>query len=273
MVQSGTHAVPQHIAHGVTTAEPGHLPQVFIAMSKAIGRPIDQTIYGMDQNDLMKLPVKTLLDGPLPDGCARTLPLQGAVDFITALVVDVVPVLQALGTRFYHRDISSHNVMLALGEQPGDRPKFSILDFGAAVRAAEWQRDWGASHLAGDPRYWSPAAWLNFTYGHKYLRGHPNQALVRQYQHRLDHYAFGMLCAEVFFAVWSGAMEGDARQQLAMDVARSAWRAYWSQAMAFYQAFHNEGVEETRVWLRAGHVNGFAEKQKAQRAFLTCFFL
>merc|ERR1719329_1128689 len=114
---------------------------------------------------------------------------------------------------------------------------FVMIDFGLAVESQRWREEWRATNIAGDPRYWSPATWLNFAYGPQYLDSHPDAGLRRQYEARLDHHAFGVLVLEVFFALWDGEPSG----LEAMTQARSAWRTYWTRAYGFFQRFHGDG--------------------------------
>jgi hypothetical protein len=85
---------------------------------------------------------------------------------------------------------------------------------------------------------------MHFAYGHKYLEGHPDQSFKRQYEERIDHYSFGVLVLEVFFALWEGPgaeVAADVDTMRGLTEARAAWRAYWSDAYDFFQQFHSEG--------------------------------
>jgi len=83
-------------------------------------------------------------------------------------------------------------------------------------------------------------------YGNKYLREHPNKSFLEQYKHRLDHYSFGVLVLEVFFALWRGP-EAEAKGGLAagevnaLARTRAAWRIFWAEAMALFQLYHRQG--------------------------------
>ncbi|CAE8641877.1 unnamed protein product, partial [Polarella glacialis] len=133
---------------------------------------------------------------------------------------------------------------------------FSVLDFGLAVRSQKWHLEWQGRNIAGDPRYFSPSAWMQLTYGYKYLEAHPEEKLLRLYSHRLDHYAFGVMAAEVFFALWKGPeefkdekSEEGAKWRQAIEAARKAWRAYWTQSVALFQKFHAIGAVAIRQYL------------------------
>lgn len=115
---------------------------------------------------------------------------------------------------------------------------------GLAVRAHSWNQEWRGACIGGDPRYWSPATWMHFAYGHKYLEGHPDPTFRRQYEERIDHFSLGVLVLEVFFALWEGPdaeLVADLDTMRGLVEARAAWRAYWSDAYDFFQQFHSEG--------------------------------
>merc|ERR1740138_605790 len=145
-----------------------------------------------------------LLDGPLPGGKLATRDLEGACRTGAALLSQMAPVFAALDSIAYHRDVSGHNLLLREGAEEGAE-QFAVLDFGLAVRGhGRWQREWITRNIAGDPRYFSPAAWMLLAYGHKYLESHPDPGFRRQYEYRIDHFALGVLSLEVVFTLWNG---------------------------------------------------------------------
>ena len=56
----------------------------------------------------------------------------------------------------YHRDVGPHNIQV--GGRLGAGKKFTLMDFGCAVRVADWHCDFEC--LVGDCHYWCPGAWL-----------------------------------------------------------------------------------------------------------------
>lgn len=245
--------VPRYICHGVTTAMPGELPQVLVVMSKLEGKPLDQWLYGVNEHALKVIGIQKLLDGPLPSGKLASLSLHESVNFVAALLLQIAPVFGALSgnvRKAYHRDVSAHNFLF--NDVPF-APKFSVLDFGLAVRAGGWHQEWQTRNIAGDPRYFCPAAWMQLAFGHKYLEAHPDPYFLRQYKYRIDHFAFGVLAGEVLFALWcpnsSVSAEEKSPQRLALEEAREAWRAFWKEAMGLFQRFHGEGATKVRELL------------------------
>jgi len=237
--------VPRYLGHSIVAGVAGK-SAVTIAMSKLQGMPLDKWLYGVSEKALMKITMAELLDGPLPDGKRATHSLAAASSAATAVLSQISPVFAALSGIAYHRDISAHNFLVSDGHSVDGTtpPEFAVLDFGLAVRAHSWNQEWRGACIGGDPRYWSPATWMHLAYGHKYLEGHPDQTLKRQYEERIDHFSLGVLLLEVFFALWEGpdaepAADSDTVRGLVE--ARLAWRAYWSDAYNFFQQFHCEG--------------------------------
>jgi serine/threonine protein kinase len=280
--------VPRYIAHSVEAvhATPGSIGEqrVLVAMTKLGGQPLDQWLYGVDEHRLKKIAITELLDGPLPGSQLATRDLQEACEVVAGLLSQMAPVFRALNDIAFHRDVSAHNFLISMGDGPSfagtsrrhwdqspQWPQFAVLDFGLAVHTRSWQQEWQCRNIAGDPRYFSPAAWMLLAYGHKYLEAHPDANLKRQYKHRIDHFAFGVLALEVLFALWRGPEEpatsaetqGEAAElgpqddehattklrRQALQRARSAWRIYWAGVMGLFQKFHAEGAVVVRDML------------------------
>lgn len=253
--------VPRYLGHNVV-AGAGGKSAVTVAMSKLQGMPLDKWLYGVSEKTLMKIQMTELLDGPLPNGKRATHNLVAACSAAKALLSQVSPVFAALSGIAYHRDISAHNFLVndAHSVDGISPPDFSVLDFGLAVRANSWNQEWQGACIGGDPRYWSPATWMHFAYGHKYLEGHPDQTFRRQYEERIDHFSLGVLVLEVLFALWEGPdteLVADIDTMRGLVEVRAAWRAYWSDAYNFFQQFHSEGGKGF-VALREGLVRSQA---------------
>lgn len=240
-----SHRLPRYLGHSVI-AGAGGKSAVTLAMTKLQGVPLDKWLYGVSEKTLMKINMTELLDGPLPDGKRSTYSFVAASCAAAALLAQISPVFAALAGIAFHRDVSAHNFLVSDSHcRDGiNPPEFAVLDFGLAVRAHSWCQDWRGACIGGDPRYWSPATWMHFAYGHKYLEGHPDQSFKRQYEERIDNYSLGVLVLEVLFALWSGPdaeVVADINTMRGLAEVRLAWRSYWSDAYDFFQQFHSEG--------------------------------
>lgn len=246
--------------------------QVLVAMSKLEGRPLDQWLYGVDENRLKTVSLTQVLEGPFPDGTFASRSLADACATTTALLEQLAPVFTPLDGIAYHRDVSAHNFLFR--EEAGAQ-HFALLDFGLAVRAPTWQHEYQSRNISGDPRYFTPAAWMLMVYGHKYLEAHPDSSFLEQYKRRMDHYSMGLLALEVLFSLWRGpAAETEARADSeereaaaaaagmrALSRVRGAWRALWTDAVKFFQLFHAKGFAATRETLaRSQGVSKYADK-------------
>ncbi|CAE7206559.1 Src42A [Symbiodinium sp. CCMP2592] len=177
------------------------------------------------------------------------------------LLRTMCPVFSTLGKDVFHRDIAAHNFLIE--DVKDNTAKFAVLDFGLAVDAAKWCREWGSRSVGGDPRYWAPPAWMMLACGHRYVANHPDSCWANQYAHRLDHYSFGMLMLEMLFALWKGpkadeddwAESGELSEQAkswrsSFLTTRSAWKAWWKKCVHLFQSVHNEGAHKLAAELR-----------------------
>eukprot|EP00930_Biecheleria_cincta_P074085 TRINITY_DN6130_c0_g2_i1.p1 TRINITY_DN6130_c0_g2~~TRINITY_DN6130_c0_g2_i1.p1 ORF type:complete len:732 (-),score=175.78 TRINITY_DN6130_c0_g2_i1:81-2276(-) len=240
---------------------------VLLAMSKLNGTPLDCWLYGVDERKLNTMTIEAILDGPLPDGQRSTKTLEQACDFTLALINQMTPIFETLQTIAFHRDISAHNFLI---NAEGQKPHFSVLDFGLAVRSSSWKREWHGRNIAGDPRYFSPAAWMQLTHGFKYLENNPRTDWKQQYVDRLDHYSFGILICELLFGLWQGPAEFEDQQaeisaawRTNLEAARQSWRTYWGTCVSLCQRFHTEGLRAVRHHLAGGHLDAAAEQMQA----------
>jgi len=275
--------VPQYLAHCVVgDVLPGAAAsamtsrevrsEVFVAMTKLEGRPLDQWLYGVDENRLKTVDVSQVLKGPFPGAAFGTRTLAGACRVVVQLLSQMSSVFMPLSGIAYHRDISAHNFLIRDG---ADDVQFALLDFGLAVRASSWHQDFQSRNISGDPRYFTPAAWMLIVYGHKYLQAHPDSSFLGQYKSRLDHFSFGLLCLEVLFGLWHVpdaeaaaklATPGEAPKDAiepaqALGKVRNAWHGVWQDAMRFFQMFHAKGFAATREALaRSQAVSKYADK-------------
>jgi serine/threonine protein kinase len=238
-----------------------------LAMSKLDGKPLDQWLYGVDENRLKTLPMKELLDGPLPGGQLGTRDLAGASAASSALISQMATVLAALEPIAFHRDISAHNFLI---RATPEGEEFSLLDFGLAVRSKRWPTDYKTKSICGDPRYFTPTAWMLMVYGHKYVNNYPDPSFLQQYMKRIDHFSFGVLALEVLFTLWHGpaaqGMKGDAHPMVQVW---KAWRVFWTEAVSFFQKFHAKGAAATQQSLsRSGAIARYVQQLKVLCASL-----
>jgi len=196
--------VPRYVVHSVATVRPvatvGSKSTIRLVMSKVEGQSLQKWLFGVDVNAMKTMPAVSLLHGPLPGSRMATRDLDGACRDVSALLAQVSPVFAALSEIAYHRDIAAHNFLVREVET---EKEFGLVDFGLAVRSQTWRREWQSMSIAGDPRYWTPAAWMSLAHGHKYVAGHSNEGFRRQYEERVDHFALGVLSLEVLFTFWN----------------------------------------------------------------------
>jgi serine/threonine protein kinase len=262
--------VPQYVAHTVSGTQAAVSPtcrhgQVLVAMSKLDGKPLDQWLYGVDENRLKTITMSELLDGPLPGGQLASKNLAGACNTASALLSQMAPVFTALSGIAHHRDVSAHNFLIR--EEAGAE-EFSLLDFGLAVRTSTWEAECRSKSICGDPRYFTPAAWTLLALGLKATQAMPDSAsMFRQYEKRIDHFSFGMLVLEVLFALWKGPDQEntmDGHEKAALVTAQKAWHEFWGEAVGLFQKFHGKGLSATRqVLVQANKLSQYKDKLTA----------
>lgn len=247
--------IPQYLCHRALV-ESQRSVCVSLAMTKVDGQPMDQWLYGCSEAQLKTIDIPRLLDGPLPGGQHSTCSLDDACAVAAALVGQVASVLVELNKFAYHRDVCSHNILLsasAAPEVPGQAPSgqvqvdFALIDFGMAVSTRTWVNEWRGVMISGDPRYWSPAAWMLVVNGVDHLAMHPERGLREQYESRLDHFPLGVLVLEAFFGLWAGPardISGAAAPGLLHTF--EAWRGYWAHANALFQAVHQNAQAQVQ---------------------------
>lgn len=241
--------VPRYVCHSAVGNRAGG-GSVRTVMSFLRGRPLDQWLYSMSDEEHKRVDAKLLVFGGLPGSRQRSMPLAAAASFAQDMVSQLVPVLADLQPYAFHRDISSHNILIEVCEALDGKEgaHFGLIDFGLAVRASSWQRDWTSANLAGDPRYWTPAAWMAFAFGFKYVQAHPNRGFQRQYLARIDHFSLGVLGLEVLFSLWSSSA-AECRAAPGMQQAHEAWCTFWHASIRFFQTFHVQGMHVCREFV------------------------
>lgn len=223
-------------------------------MSYVPGGPLDKWLYGINDEEHKTVDISLLVGGRLPGGQQGSMRCSDTSRLVCNLLRQLSRVFQALQPISFHRDVSAHNVLVdfSLGVE---RAYFSLIDFGLAVRSGSWSREWRNSNLAGDPRYWTPAAWMAFAFGFKYVATHPNPGFQHQYLTRMDHFGLGVLGLEVFLSLWDqGEAEGGGCPGM-LEIC-SAWNKYWTGIIHLFQMFHVQGPHEVRQFLSQSQNEG-----------------
>lgn len=213
--------VPKYVAHSAGANS------IVVAMSKADGKALGEWLYGAACGAECPAPPASASDAAVLGCQAGSKDLAGATSISAALARQMAPVFSSLQGIAYHRDVSAHNFLVNVDDNCC--PSFTMIDFGLAVDSSTWAQDWRSFEIGGDPRYWSPAAWMQFAHGASYLEQHQDARLRELYLERLDHYSFGVLLLETLFALWGGAsLDQDCGE--AMIKAQAMWRAYWARS-------------------------------------------
>lgn len=248
--------VPQYIAHSSTRTKGTDGGVVRLAMSFVPGGALDKWLYGISDEEHKTVDVAQLVDGHLPGGQQGSWTFRNSCSIVRTLLLQLSGVFAALQAIVFHRDVSSHNILLHFPE--GDeslRPNFALIDFGLAVRSGSWIREWRNSNLAGDPRYWCPSAWMAFAFGFKYVATHPNPGYQSQYLSRMDHFSLGVLGLEALFALWNTQEAYEGNHPGLLEV-RAAWCKYWVAVVHLFQMFHRQGAHEVRQFLAQSQDEG-----------------
>jgi serine/threonine protein kinase len=247
--------VPQYFTHSSIRSAGGG-GTVRLAMSFVPGGALDKWLYGISDEEHKTVDVAQLVDGHLPGGQQGSWFLTNACCIVRHLLSQLAAVFAALQPIAFHRDVSSHNVLVDFPEgEQAMRPNFALIDFGLAVRSGSWMREWRNSNLAGDPRYWTPSAWMAFAFGFKYVATHPNSGFQQQYLQRMDHFSLGVLGLEALFALWNTGEAYEGKHPGLLEV-RAAWCKYWVAVIHLFQMFHRQGAQEVRQFLAQSQDEG-----------------
>jgi len=247
--------VPQYVAHSSTRTAGGGGGIVRLAMSFVPGGALDKWLYGISDEEHKTVDVAQLVDGHLPGGQQGSWMFTNSCVIVRHLLSQLSSVFAALQPIAYHRDVSSHNVLVHFLDDDPLRPNFALIDFGLAVRSGSWIREWRNSNLAGDPRYWTPSAWMAFAFGFKYVATHPNSGFQQQYLGRMDHFSLGVLGLEALFALWHTGEAYEGKHPGLLEV-RAAWCKYWVAVIHLFQMFHRQGAQEVRQFLAQSQDEG-----------------
>eukprot|EP00931_Biecheleriopsis_adriatica_P007035 TRINITY_DN10835_c0_g1_i1.p1 TRINITY_DN10835_c0_g1~~TRINITY_DN10835_c0_g1_i1.p1 ORF type:complete len:1066 (+),score=139.17 TRINITY_DN10835_c0_g1_i1:36-3233(+) len=253
--RSSSKHVPLYLAHNVTrTCGDNGSGVVRLAMSFVPGVPLDKWLYGISDEEHKTVDVAQLVDGHLPGGQQGSWRLLSACSAIRDQLSQMAGVFAALQPIAFHRDVSSHNVLVNFSADSGRR-EFALIDFGLSVRSGSWSREWRNSNLAGDPRYWTPSAWMAFAFGFRYVATHPNSGFQQQYLSRIDHFSLGILGLETLFALWNTGEAYEGKNPGLLEI-RAAWVKYWIAVIHLFQMFHMQGAQEVRQFLSQSQDEG-----------------
>eukprot|EP00931_Biecheleriopsis_adriatica_P007036 TRINITY_DN10835_c0_g2_i1.p1 TRINITY_DN10835_c0_g2~~TRINITY_DN10835_c0_g2_i1.p1 ORF type:complete len:1063 (+),score=147.36 TRINITY_DN10835_c0_g2_i1:105-3293(+) len=253
--RSSSKHVPRYLVHSVTRTSGGNGSGVVrLAMSFVPGVPLDKWLYGIADEEHKTVDVAQLVDGHLPGGQQGSWRLLSACSAVRDQLAQMAGVFAALQPIAFHRDVSSHNVLVNFSDE-SERPEFALIDFGLAVRSGSWSREWRNSNLAGDPRYWTPSAWMAFAFGFKYVATHPNSGFQQQYLSRVDHFSLGILGLETLFSLWNTGEAYEGKNPGLLEI-RAAWVKYWIAVIHLFQMFHMQGAQEVRQFLSQSQDEG-----------------
>jgi len=247
--------VPMYFAHSVMRSPGAAGGMVRLAMSFLPGGPLDKWLYGITDEEHKTVDVAQLVDGHLPGGQQGSWRLSSACSAVRDQLSQMAGVFVSLQLIAFHRDVSSHNVLVNFPSGDPERPEFALIDFGLAVRSGSWNREWRNSNLAGDPRYWTPSAWMAFAFGFKYVSTHPNSGFQQQYLTRIDHFSLGILGLETLFALWNTGEAYEGKNPGLLEI-RAAWVKYWIAVIHLFQMFHMQGAQEVRQFLSQSKEEG-----------------
>jgi serine/threonine protein kinase len=261
--------VPLYVGHSVSSDVSGKTC-IACVMTRLNGGPLDQWLYGVDEEVHKHIDPEKLLNGALQGGKVRSMSLSAACSTSIDLLTNLCPVLSTLSSYAFHRDICSHNVLVHQVKSARDSSlTFAMIDFGLATNAKTWSGLWKTSNICGDPRYWTPGAWMNLEFGWKYLETHPNSGFVRQYKERLDHFGVGVFVLELFFALWNRSDDSSGNQ---IELVQDAWHSYWKLSIQTFQDFHKTDIVSLRKKLtRAQTVSQLHTKLQTLRSKLQEF--
>lgn len=252
---SAKHFPTYHCHSAMRNAAGNNHGVVRLAMSFVPGGPLDKWLYGISDEEHKTVDVAQLVDGHLPGGQQGSWRLTSACAAVREQLLQLSGVFSSLQPIAFHRDVSSHNVLVNFPDGDSERPEFALIDFGLAVRSGSWSRDWRNSNLAGDPRYWTPSAWMAFAFGFKYVSTHPNPGYQQQYLSRIDHFSLGILGLETLFALWNTGEAYEGKNPGFLEI-RAAWVKYWIVVIHLFQMFHMQGAQEVRQFLSQSQDEG-----------------
>ena len=99
-------------------------------MSIAPGGGLDKWLYGISDEEHKTIAALDFIDGHLPGGQQGCRKLGDATAVVRELIFQLCGVFGALQPLAYHRDVSSHNVLVDFS----DGPDFTLIDLPGITR-------------------------------------------------------------------------------------------------------------------------------------------
>eukprot|EP00747_Dinoflagellata_sp_TGD_P116710 gnl/TRDRNA2_/TRDRNA2_172446_c1_seq6.p1 gnl/TRDRNA2_/TRDRNA2_172446_c1~~gnl/TRDRNA2_/TRDRNA2_172446_c1_seq6.p1 ORF type:complete len:393 (-),score=47.85 gnl/TRDRNA2_/TRDRNA2_172446_c1_seq6:38-1156(-) len=209
-----------------------------LAMSFVAGRPLDQWLYGINQDEQKTISPMKLIDGHLPGGQQDTRSVADAFCMVRFLLLQLSSVFEYLQPIAFHRDVSSHNILISFPNgKLSEPPHLCLIDFGFAVRSGSWSKECEKTNICGDPRYWAPSAWMAMAYGFKYVWTHPNSGFKQQYLNRIDHFSLGVVGLEMLLGLM---VRAEASCCPGLVEVHAAWSKFWMIAITYFQMVHQK---------------------------------
>jgi len=250
---------------GCETSQLGpDLWRVRLSMTCLPGQPLDAFLR-QRQQDLKKSAVSLNSAGKA---------LSEACSLARELMDQLVPAFEEhIAALAYHRDVNAHNILIDWID--GQRPRYSLVDFGLAVDVQCWHGDsqelaspamrpsrvgqdgastWHHLDVGGDCRYWPVSAWVQFLLGWTELES--DQVLRSEYRTRLDMHSLGLTALQVLvetmpFVDGASSTPGPHPDGLESEAIkelwglRHAWENYWTMVSPLHSrlmdTFHTGG--------------------------------
>jgi hypothetical protein len=162
---------------------------------------------------------------------SKKMSMENACGIAKAMIEQLTPTFDRVADIAVHRDVNAHNILVNMPDGP-ESARFTLIDFGLAVDAREWQRGkWKTHDIGGDCRYWPTSAWMQFIYGYKYLDGQDgNGNFKNHYVYMLDVHSLALTALQFIIEVADPATTTPSTKAL-----EPAWKTYWDAATNFWK--------------------------------------
>jgi hypothetical protein len=148
------------------------------------------------------------------------------------MLEQLAPTFDRVSEIAFHRDVNAHNILINVDNDDVATANFTLIDFGLAVDARDWQTGkWKVHDIGGDCRYWPASAWMQFIYGYKYL-----ESMEAHSGNFKDHYIY-MLDVHCL-ALTAIQLIVDTMDPTSAPAAASlgpAWTRYWDYSTQYWK--------------------------------------